>query len=226
MSDVRERPQIIYALVIRGPKVVLAEYTALAGNFQQATIQILQKLERTAEWKSYLYGEYAFHYIIDESSGLWFVCMAERTMGRRIPFGFLGAVQDAFKQQYSDSQVQCAIAYGMQGAFRDHLKELMEKYNSPDADRVTSMMAKVQHINDNLMESIDKILERQEKIELLVTRSQMLSESSSTFRRDAERLRRVVWWRNARTMALLACLVFVVILVIVMSSCGITFSHC
>jgi hypothetical protein len=25
--------------------VVLAEYTALAGNFQQATMQILQKLE-------------------------------------------------------------------------------------------------------------------------------------------------------------------------------------
>ena len=31
--------------VIRSQKVVLAEYTALAGNFQQATIQILQKLE-------------------------------------------------------------------------------------------------------------------------------------------------------------------------------------
>ena len=31
-------------------------------------------------------------------------------------------------------------------------------------------LQKVQHINDHLMESIDKILERQEKIELLATR--------------------------------------------------------
>eukprot|EP00913_Durusdinium_trenchii_P004908 g4555.t1 len=137
----RERSQIIYALVIRGQKVVLAEYTALAGNFQQATMQILQKLESSAEWKSYIYGEYAFHYIVDQTADLWFV--------------------------------ESAIAYGMQSDFREELQFLLERYNSPDVDRVASMMAKVQHINDHLMESIDKILERQEKIELLVSRSQM-----------------------------------------------------
>merc|ERR1712023_523922 len=124
---------------------------------------ILQKLEKTTEWKSYLYGEYAFHYIVDEPTGLWFVCMAERALGRRIPFGFLGAVQEAFKQEYSEERVSVAIAYEMQGDFRENLKSLMEKYNSPDVDRVASMMSKVQHINDTIMESIDKILERQEK---------------------------------------------------------------
>eukprot|EP00434_Breviolum_minutum_P009932 symbB.v1.2.008754.t1/scaffold544.1/size189386/11 len=155
----RERKQIIYALVIRSQKVVLAEYTALAGNFQQATIQILQKLESSTEWKSYIYGEYAFHYIVDPASELWFVCMADREVGRRIPFGFLQA-----------EQTESAIAYGMQSDFREELQFLLERYNSPDVDRVASMMAKVQHINDHLMESIDKILERQEKIELLATR--------------------------------------------------------
>ena len=29
-------------------------------------MQTLQKVERTSEWKSYTYGEYAFHYIMDE----------------------------------------------------------------------------------------------------------------------------------------------------------------
>ena len=37
--------KMAHTKVIRSQKVVLAEYTALAGNFQQATIQILQKLE-------------------------------------------------------------------------------------------------------------------------------------------------------------------------------------
>ena len=81
------------------------------------------------------------------------------------------------------------------------------------------------------MDSIDKILERQvhercrkapestmvqEKIDLLVHRSEVLSasgpwrhlataeaqvsalRSASSFRRDAEHLRRRVWWQNAR----------------------------
>mmetsp|Transcript_40557 Transcript_40557/g.94171 ORF Transcript_40557/g.94171 Transcript_40557/m.94171 type:complete len:225 (-) Transcript_40557:19-693(-) len=222
----RGRPQIVYALVIRGQRVVLAEYTALAGNFQQATIQILQKLESTSEWKSYIYGEYAFHYIVDQTLGLWFVCMAERLLGRRIPFGFLQAVQDAFAQTYSAEQAESAIAYGMQSNFREQLQGLMERYNSPDVDRVASMMAKVQHINDHLMDSIDLILERQEKIDLLVHRSEELSASASSFRRDAEHLRRRVWWQNAKTMAGMACVVIFAILVVLMFFCGFSFSKC
>eukprot|EP00933_Yihiella_yeosuensis_P028493 TRINITY_DN2231_c0_g1_i9.p1 TRINITY_DN2231_c0_g1~~TRINITY_DN2231_c0_g1_i9.p1 ORF type:complete len:233 (-),score=39.86 TRINITY_DN2231_c0_g1_i9:120-818(-) len=222
----RARPQIIYGLVLRGPKVVLADFTPLAGNFQQATIQILDKLDTATEGKSYAYGEYAFHYIIDEPSGLWFVCMAERAMGRRIPFGYLGAVKEQFKQQYSNDQVECAIAYGMQGEFREHLKMLMETYNSPDADRVASLMSKVQHVNDVLMESIDAILERQEKIDLLVNRSQQLVDSSSTFRRNAEGLRRSYWWKNARTKIIVVVFLILAVCVIILASCGITLKHC
>mmetsp|Transcript_87986 Transcript_87986/g.249265 ORF Transcript_87986/g.249265 Transcript_87986/m.249265 type:complete len:225 (+) Transcript_87986:88-762(+) len=223
--EMRERSQIIYGLVLRGPKVVLAEYTAASGNFQQATMQILQRLERTVEFKSYVYGEYAVHYIIDEATELWFVCLAEKLMGRRIPFAFLAATQEAF-QRYSSDQVQSAIAYGMQTEFKPVIQHLMEKYNSPDADRVTAMMEKVQHINDTLMEGIDKILERQERIDLLVSRSETLAQSSSSFVREAGHLRRVVWWQNARTLAMLGCAGAVIILIIVMASCGITFQHC
>lgn len=222
----RDRPQIIYALVMRGPKVVLAEYTPLAGNFQQATIQVLQKLEHTVEGKSYIYGEYAFHYTIDQSSGLWFVCMAEQAMGRRIPFGFLGALSEAFKQRYTAEEVESAIAYGMQGTFKEQLKLLIERYNSPDVDRVTAIREKMKDINDTLMESIDKILHRQEQIELLVNRSQLLSESSGTFRREAQTLRRTVWWRNARTWAILLLIAVLVIVFVVMLECGVKFDQC
>ena len=53
------------------------------------------------EWKSYIYGDYAFHYIVDQTSNLWFVCMAERALMRRVPFAFLQAVQETFMQKYT-----------------------------------------------------------------------------------------------------------------------------
>merc|ERR1712217_355580 len=134
-------------------------------------------------------------------------------------------VQEAFQTRYTEQQVQSAIAYGMNSEFRSTLQDLMEKHNSPDADRVAAMMVKVQNINDNLMESIDKILERQEKIELLVNRSQALSQSSSSFRREAVRLRRVVWWHNARSMAMLISLGVIAILIILFASCGFDLKH-
>eukprot|EP00928_Gymnodinium_smaydae_P084855 TRINITY_DN6812_c2_g2_i2.p1 TRINITY_DN6812_c2_g2~~TRINITY_DN6812_c2_g2_i2.p1 ORF type:complete len:229 (-),score=38.92 TRINITY_DN6812_c2_g2_i2:58-744(-) len=226
-EEPRGRPEIIYALIIRGPNVVLADHTRLTGNFQHATIQILSKLDRTQEeLKSYIYGDYAFHYVIDQTLDLWFICMAERQLLRRIPFAFLSDMQDSFRRRYRLEQVEMALAYGMQSEFRPEMQALMEKYNSPDADRLTAMMAKVQTINDTLMDSIDKILERQEKIDLLVNRSNQLSQSSVSFRRDAQTLRRVYWWRNARTLSLIAGVIFIVVLITVLSSCGITFENC
>ena len=51
-------------------------------------------------------------------------------------------LQDSFGESYSESAVESAIAYGMQSDFRERLKLLMEKFNSPDVDRVANMMAK------------------------------------------------------------------------------------
>jgi len=223
----QQPPQIIYGVIIRALKIVLAEHTGLAGNFQQAIISILPKIDRTAEeWKSYTYGEYAFHYIIDAEADLLFLAMAEHSMGRRIPFAFLAAAQEAFNKRYSSDQVQSAIAYGMNGDFRGELQLLMDRFNSPDADRVAQLNAKVADINDKLMESIDRILERQEKIELLVNRSEVLSTSSVSFRREAEQVRRRMWWRNTRTLAMLSLAALVGILILLMSACGITFQRC
>ena len=50
--------------------------------------------------------------------------------------------EDGFLEAYTAEQVESAIAYGMQENFRERLRELMERYNSQDVDRVQSMMAK------------------------------------------------------------------------------------
>merc|ERR1712150_189256 len=165
---------------------------------------------------------------IHEASGLWFVCMAEKGMGRRLPFAFLAAVQEAFLQTFTADQVESAIAYAMQGNFREELKLLMERYNSPDADRVVKLSEKVRHINDQLMESIDKILMRQQQIELLVNQSRLLDENSGSFQRHAQGLHesRKEWWRNRRTLGLLALVVTVTLLLLMLTRCGIRFESC
>jgi len=201
------RPRIIYGCVLRPPKVMLAEHSDVQGNIQEVLANVLDKLGQSAEWKSYIYGEHAFHYIADQATSLCFLCMAEKDMGRRIPFAFLDKVQESFKEQFSAETIKAADAQSLMSdyqAFRSDIRDLMAKYNSPNADRVQNMMGKVQHINDNLMESIDKILERQEKIDVLVQRSEVLATSSTTFRREAQTLARVMWWRNAKVLACLS----------------------
>lgn len=209
-----KRPKIIYGCVLRPPKVMLAEHSGVDGNIKEVLANVLDKLGQSAEWKSYIYGEHAFHYIADQATSLCFLCMAEKDMGRRIPFAFLDKVQETFKEQFSAETIKAASAQSLQSDyqdFRSDIRDLMAKYNSPNADRVANMMGKVQHINDNLMESIDKILERQEKIDVLVQRSEVLATSSTTFRREAQTLARVMWWRNAKVLICIGVTVVTVV---------------
>lgn len=226
LLDSPPRPQILAALVARGPEVVLAEHSAQGNGAQQATLQIMHKIDAAAEWKSYIYGNFAFHCLLEGADRLWFVCMADKAMGRRLPFALLASMQETFNQWYTQNQVAEAVAHGMQSEFQGEIRILIDKYNSPNADRVGAMMQRVQHINDNLIDGFDKILERQEKIDLLVNRCQNLSDSSNSFRREAERVRRVVWWKNTRCLLLLGLVVVVVVLIVLMSSCGIKFDEC
>lgn len=224
------KPELKYALISRGPKVVLAEYTAQTGYFPQAAGKFLELLDASVPCKSYVGGEYMFHYIIDDSTGIWFVCIADRNMGRRLPFAFLDALHTRFFEPhrggYTKEQAQAADAYQLHEQFKVHMKELIDGYNSPSADRMARVKEEIKHRTDELMENIELILERQDHIDEIVTQTEQLTNASFQFHRDARVMARTMWWRNARTVVILVLIVVLVIFGIVWASCGITFEHC
>lgn len=188
MSTELVRPQIEYAAALLGPGTVLVEYTAVAGagSWQREVLDISVKLgEEGVEWKSYCSMQHAFHFTLDVCLNVRFVCIADKTMGRRLPFAFLEAFEHRFNQRFMPQQVADAMPGGLQAIFADEVRALVEKYSSPKLDRASLLTAKVQAINENLMDTIDKLVDRQGKIDDLVGRSNLLTESASSFQRDA-----------------------------------------
>lgn len=55
----------------------------------------------------------------------------------------------------------------------------------------------------------DKILERSEKIELLVDKTHQLAESSTRFEKQSRSLRRNMWWKNLKMKLLIGFIVLV-----------------
>lgn len=217
----RER-HIIYAFVTRGPRVRLAEYTGAYGNFQQVSHTVLQRLESShlphSGQQGFVYGEFAFHYIVDEG-GIWYVCMSDKDMGRRLPLGFLQAMREQFLQRYTVEEAQTAIAYGMQKGFSEEIRCLMERFNDPEVDRIGALTAKVRGISETLTESIDGLLERQEKIELLVDRSEVLSSSAGVFAREAKRVSDTTRWRRRRSLLMLSGVLALFLLYLLWENC-------
>jgi len=199
------RSGIIYALVARGP-VVLAEYSPDTGNFTQIARQILQEVakRRGADRRSYAAQDSIFHYIVDEM-GLVCLCMAHSSAGSRVPFAFLQDIQSRFLSQFGRS-FQSASENSLDDAFARTLYQQMDYYNnSPEADDIRRIRSEIQTVMDVMVQNLDKVLERGEKIEVLIDQTDKLQTQSYRMKSSATRLKRRLWCKN---LYLWVCIIF------------------
>eukprot|EP00520_Triparma_pacifica_P011210 CAMPEP_0118650396 /NCGR_PEP_ID=MMETSP0785-20121206/10228_1 /TAXON_ID=91992 /ORGANISM="Bolidomonas pacifica, Strain CCMP 1866" /LENGTH=221 /DNA_ID=CAMNT_0006542775 /DNA_START=98 /DNA_END=763 /DNA_ORIENTATION=+ len=215
---------IVYALVARG-KTVLAEFTNTSGNFPTVTRVLLSKIPPSSARQSYVYDSHVFHYVV--SSSLTYLCMSDEQQQHRIPFAFLGKVEELFTEKYG-SQGLTAIAFSMNEEFSPVMKGQMEYFNNnPEADAVSRVKGQIEDVKNVMVENIEKVLERGEKIELLVDKTDRLNQQAFKFEKQSKRLKNVMWWKKVKMWAAISFIVAVVLFAIIAMACGgLSFSNC
>ncbi|EPR64155.1 vesicle-associated membrane protein, putative [Toxoplasma gondii ME49] len=216
---------LIYALAARG-SVVLAEHSDMEGNFPTVTRLLLCKLPTGQKEKmSYVYDRYIFHYMVVR--GITFLTMADDAAGFALPFAFLEDFAKSFLAMYG-ATVHTAIALAMQNSYGPRLKDLMDSFNeNHQAEAMGRLRMQIDGIHNVLIDNIDKILQRGERIDILVDQSERLNQESVQFRRQARRLKNAVWWRSVRVGLMFLLLVATLGTIIGMISCGgVTFPSC
>jgi len=208
---------IIYSLVARG-STVLAEFTSTQGNFTIVTRRILDKIPQNDSKMSYVYDRHIFHYIVEE--GITYLCMADEEFGRRVPFAFLEDIKNRFKAAYGD-RGRTALAYGMNADFSRVLQNQMDYYSSnPNADKINRVKGEIDEVKTVMVQNIERVLERGERIELLVDRTENLNQAAFKFKKQSTQLKRAMWWKNVKIMVILAFVILVIIYFIVAMACG------
>ncbi|MBA0852230.1 hypothetical protein Goshw_002814 [Gossypium schwendimanii] len=256
---------ILYAVVARGT-VVLAEFSAVTGNTGAVARRILEKLPQEADSRLCLSQDrYIFHIL--RSDGLTFLCMANDTFGRRIPFSYLEDIHMRFMKNYG-RVARYAPAYAMNDEFSRVLHQQMEFFSSsPSADTLNRVRGEVgeasilhwlefhflpdrtlkqwrycardfyarflpqgfspnfkknstgswysgattEHrrfghntstvgIRSIMVENIEKILERGDRIELLVDKTATMQDGAFHFKKQSKRLRQALWMKNAKLL--------------------------
>ncbi|KAG6608162.1 vesicle-associated membrane protein 711-like [Cucurbita pepo subsp. pepo] len=216
---------IIYALVARG-SVVLAEFSATPTNASSISRQILDKIPGNDDSHvSYSQDRYLFH--VKRTDGLTVLCMADDTAGRRIPFAFLEDIHQRFVRTYGRA-VHSANAYGMNDEFSRVLSQQMEYYsNDPNADRINRLKGEMSQVRNVMIENIDKVLERGDRLELLVDKTTNMQGNTMRFRKQARRFRNTVWWKNVKLMVMLIILLLVIAYLVLAFVChGVTLPTC
>jgi vesicle-associated membrane protein 7 len=82
------------------------------------------------------------------------------------------------------------------------------------------VQSEINDVRGIMTQNIERVLERGERIDLLVDKTDRLGGSAHDFRVRSRGLRRKMWWRNARILALLIVVVIFLIYLCVGFGCG------
>lgn len=208
---------LIYGLVARG-SVVLCEHAITTGNFGAITQHILDKISPQQDSRmTYVYDKYLFHYMV--RGGLTYLCLADEEFGRRIPFAFLDDLQQKFVAANQD-KAKTALSFGLQEYARA-VEQLMAHYSdSANVDKFKRLQGEVDQVKGIMVSNIERVLERGERIDILVDKTEELSQASFAFKKRSTALRRAMWWKNTRLLVLLGCASVFVVYFIVSYQCG------
>lgn len=122
-----------------------------------------------------------FHYITE--NGITYMCMANESFGQRIPFLFLRDIQVKFLETYTHAQIMSAPAFGM-NSFSTVIEARMTYFSTePSIDRFKQVKGEIDQVKDIMTHNIERVLERGERIDTLVDRTDGLSQQAFAFKK-------------------------------------------
>ncbi|KAL4063810.1 synaptobrevin-domain-containing protein [Scleroderma citrinum] len=142
---------------------------------------------------------------------------------RKVPFAFLADLQRKFLELPSSSAAALTStpAYGLQGTFSPVISALMHTYNTaPPQDEIARAQAELNQVKDIMVQNVEQILSRGERIELLVDKTDNMAHQATAFRRGARAARRQMWWKNSKVLALTVVVVLLLLYLIIAQFCG------
>jgi vesicle-associated membrane protein 7 len=231
--------QLLYACIAHGT-TILTEHTSPGTSSTSASSLasvILPKISHSSPQKlTYTHDRLFVHYIADSPSSssnapdeeftshaaLTYLVVAQSELGRRIPFAFLLELKKKFLAQYppESTNFQSLPPYGS-AAFNTTLKSMLSTYNvAPPSDSLSNARKEIDSVKNIMTENIERVLERSERIDLLVDKTDRLGGSARDFRVRSRGLRRQMWWKNVRIMVLLVVVVVFLIYLFVGFGCG------
>mmetsp|Transcript_4688 Transcript_4688/g.8032 ORF Transcript_4688/g.8032 Transcript_4688/m.8032 type:complete len:190 (-) Transcript_4688:132-701(-) len=138
---------------------------------------------------------------------------------RRVPYAFLDDIKDRFKATYGDT-ARTAIAFAMNEDFGRTLKSQMEHFNGPSGDALAGVNSKLEDVKNVMVQNIEMVLERGEKLELLVDKTDQLQTQAFQFNKSSRKLRSAMFWKKVKVYAMIFFVVALLIWIISMIACG------
>ncbi|ODQ78688.1 hypothetical protein BABINDRAFT_64351 [Babjeviella inositovora NRRL Y-12698] len=123
--------------------------------------------------------------------------------------------------QYAPSHESEPLLRPVLGEFKVTMNKIIKLAEARyDTDAFTATTAEVESVKTIMVDNIERILERGERISSLVNKTDRINNSSNAFRRRTVAIRRKMWWTNVRLMAIVGGVATGVVYMVMGAECG------
>ncbi|CDO96260.1 unnamed protein product [Kluyveromyces dobzhanskii CBS 2104] len=146
-------------------------------------------------------------YYTTANDGKVLVCFVKEEVPKFLPLRLLSELKDLSND--TDENLQINIDRQL-----DKFHEELLSYRTEGQQSAASTEEELQNIIAIMNDNIDKFLQRQERISLLVDNTNQLNENSFKFQRKSSKIMRKMWWSNVKLYAIVITILLVIIVVI------------
>lgn len=146
--------------------------------------------------------------------------VADEAYGRQIPFAFLEKVREEWFSKWVERGAT-APAHSLDRSFGPRLHHWMDYCEShpEELNKVASVQRQVDEVKSIMVDNIEKVLERGEKIELLVDKTDNLRFQADRFHKTGRALRSKMWWQNMKVKIIILVIIILIAVIIFASVC-------
>lgn len=218
---------MIIASCVGFQNVVVAD-DKLSPVLRPVVLKMLERLPRYDTKVSYQYENHTYH--IQVENELQYVCISDQNFQLRTVYAFLEAIKDKFKTQFGEANrypQKSEITARKCGGFSSVLSSQTKIFNeNPAADKIGRIKDEIDSVKQIMLENLDNLIERGDRIDNLCDKTEMLKEEAQGFHNNATTLKRKMWMRNVKIAIAVFLLLCLVGLVIAFIACGIDFHKC
>jgi vesicle-associated membrane protein 7 len=209
---------ILYALMAQPDGTAIAEVARAKGSHAMNAKKVLQGVPKSnGDKRSYTHQRFCYN-ILTDAQGTIFMCVTEESFSRVTAFNFLDAIKKT-----------CGPLKATPPAVFNQLKKEAEFYSDPKNDKITKIKSEIGAVKEVMIDNIEKILERGDKIDNLIEKTGNLEKQSGEFQSKATQLKNKMWLKQFLMKFAIAVVVLLVIFIIVFLACrddGMNFNKC
>lgn len=207
--------KLVYAFIGARGKIV-CEYTAdpiqAPPGISKSGLQIHQRLRDDGQYSFPLDNSLTSYAQV--SNGTCYGAVGVGALKQPAVISTLQDIRDAFTMGGSNAST-------FMPAMKRTIDSANAKFTASDSkSKINQVNAQVMEVKEVMVQNIDKVLERGERLDDVLVKSDAMKDSAAQFRNSGRKLRRQMWCQNCKLWAALIAILIVVVIVIFFAVCG------